>query len=246
MAETGKKRGYRRGYPLALLIGLEADHATLWQAFSIVVKRHSRIELKGNRNDDRLLYNFHESIIDALRPMLREGVRSIVAVAPPRTSYDGDFVNHVRKHHAYLIRPDAPNAVTLVELAGSADDIKAVHELVKTGEFKKALAEGPSEEADRVVNELERHLNFAGERSAVLFSLEEIEDTIYKGSVQEDIGRKYLLVTDTYLNRSQNKSRVNTLLQVSRNARVETKVVNAKSPAGKRISQLGGIVFFRP
>lgn len=242
MAKTGKKRGYRRGYPIALLVGLEADHAALWEVFSNVVKPRSRLELNGNRTEAKSLYNFHESIVDTFRPLLKEGVRSIIVVAPTRTSYGTDLLNHVRKHHAYLIRSDVLSSVAFVELVGSADNIKGVHELVKTTEFKKAIAEAPSEGAASIVNEFEKSLNVACDHSAILFSLDEIEDAVRRG-LTGDYDRKYLLVTDSYLKRSRDKSRLNTLLQISRNKHVETRIVNSDSQAGKRISQLGGLVF---
>ena len=47
------------------------DHAALWQIFSQVAKPQQTIPLNGERKDQKALYNFHETIINALRPVLQ-------------------------------------------------------------------------------------------------------------------------------------------------------------------------------
>ena len=239
-----RKQGYKRGYSVALLVGFEDDHAVLWQVFSHVVKLHLTLELGGKRTDERALYNFHESVVDALRPVLTEGVRSIVVTAPMKTTYAADFLNHVRKHHTYLIQSKTPNRATFAELVGSADQYHKVTELVKTKEFRRLIAETTSEEADHIVNALEKHLYSIDSNSVVLFSLKEIEDIVYDRERNNDFRTEYLILTDNYLADSEDKNRIHRLLQISKNKKVKTRIVNAETPAGKRISQFGGIVFF--
>jgi stalled ribosome rescue protein Dom34 len=237
-----RKQGYKRGYPVALLVGFEDDHAVLWQVFSHVVKLHSTFELDGKRKDERVLYNFHESVVDALRPLLKEGVRSIVVTAPMKTTYATDFLDHVRKHHTYLIQSKRPDGATFAELVGSADQPHQVAEMVKTKEFRKLITETTSQEADHIVNALEKHLS--NSNSVVLFSLKEIEDMVYDRKRHNDFRTEYLMLTDKYLADNENKNRLHRLLQISKNKQVKTRIVNAETPAGKRISQFGGIVFF--
>jgi len=55
MTKMKKKKGYKRGYPVALLVGFEDDHAVLWQVFSQVVKLHLTLKLDGKRTDERTL-----------------------------------------------------------------------------------------------------------------------------------------------------------------------------------------------
>jgi len=237
-----QKRGYKRGYHVALLIGFENDHATLWQVFSHVVKPHSTLKLDGKRKDRKALYNFHESIVDALRPLLKEGVRSIVVTAPMKTTYATDFLEHVRKHHTYLTQSGKPDRATFAELIGSADQPYQVAEMVKTKEFRKLITETTSQEADNVVNALEKHLSSSD--AVVLYALKEIEDVVYDRKRLNDFSTEYLMLTDKYLADSKDKNRIHRLLQISKNRKVETRIVNAETPAGKRISQFGGIVFF--
>lgn len=243
MTKVKRKQGYKRGHSVALLVGFENDHAVLWQVFTHVVKLHLTLEVGGKRTDQRVLYNFHESVVDALRPVLKEGVRSIVVTAPKKTTYAADFLNHVQKHHAYLIQSKQSNRATFAELIGSADQPHRVAELVKTKEFRKLIAETTSEEADHIVNALEKCLYSTDSKSVVLFSLKEIEDMVYDRERHNDL-TEYLMLTDKYLAGSEDKNRIHRLLQISKNRKVKTRIVNAETPAGKRISQFGGIFFF--
>jgi stalled ribosome rescue protein Dom34 len=239
-----RKRRYRRGYPVAVLVGFEDDHAVLWRIFSYVAKRSVRLELDGKRTDDKVLYNFHESVIDALKPVLKEGVRTVVVAAPVRTAYATEFLDHINKHHKYLIQSKSPNRANFAELVGSTDNRIKVAELVKTKQFTKILAETTSEEADRIVNILEKHLYRSEDSTIVLYSLKEIEDIIYDQNKKDKFVNAYLLLTDQYLAGSRSKNRIHRLLQISQNKKVKTRIVNSETTAGNRISQFGGIVFF--
>ncbi len=244
VTKTNRKRRYRRGYPVAILIGFESDHAAIWHIFSRVAKPTSKLELAGRRTDEKILYNFHESVIDALKPTLREGVKTIVVAAPARTAYTTDFMEHVLKHHRYLIQSKNPNRANFAEIAGSADSPTQVAELVKTPQFTKIVAKTTSKEAEHIVGALEKQLYGTGDGAVILYSLNEIEDIIYDRSRKDDFENAYLLLTDQYLAASISKSRIHRLLQISQNMKVKTKVMNAETAAGTRISQFGGIIFF--
>lgn len=235
---------HRRGYPVALLVGFDSDQAVLWEVFSHVVKPLVTLHLAGNRADGKAAYNFHESVLDALRPVLKEGVRSVVLVAPARSVYASDFLNHARKHHGYLFQSNAPNRVAFAELVGSAGQSHEVAELVKTKGFLRLIEETTSYEADFIVDALEERLSGLGGGSGVLFSLEEIEDAVYGREGKSDSVPEFLVLTDKYLAESQSKMRVQRLLQIAQNKKVKTRIVNADTAAGKRISQFGGIVYF--
>jgi len=239
-----QKQRYKRGYPVALLIGLENDNAVLWHVFSHIIKPHLTLELEEKRTDERALYNFHESIVEALKPTLKEGVKSIVIVAPTKTTYAEDFLDHVRKHHNYLVQSNNPNRATFAKLVGSADQPSKVAQLVKTKEFHELITETTSREADHIVNILEKHLNSIGSNSIALFSLKEIEEMVYNQETNDDPRIKYLLLTDKYLAEADDKNRIHKLLQISKNKKMKTRIVKTETAVGKRISQFGGIVFF--
>jgi stalled ribosome rescue protein Dom34 len=225
-------------------MGFEDDHAVFWRIFSRVVKLSLRLELEGKRADEKVLYNFHESVVDALKPALKEGVRTIVVTAPARTSYAKDFLEHVRKHHRYLIQSKSPNRANFAELVGSADDQIKVAELAKTKEFTDLIAETTSEEADQVIGSLEKNLYGNDNNSVVLYSLKEIEEVVYSQEKRSESWTEYLLLTDKYLAGSRQKNRIHRLLQIAKNKNMKTRIISAETAAGTRISQFGGIVFF--
>jgi stalled ribosome rescue protein Dom34 len=244
VTKTNRKRRYKRGYPVAVLVGFESDHAAIWRIFSRVAKPTSKLELAGRRTDEKTLYNFHESVIDTLKPILREGVKTVVIAAPARTAYTTNFMEHIQKHHRYLIQSKNPNRANFAEIVGSADSPTQVAELVKTPQFTKIVAETTSEEADHIVGALEKQLYDTRDRAIALYSLKEIEDIIYDKNRKADFENSYLLLTNQYLAASRSKSRIHRLMQISQNKKVKTKIVNAETAAGARISQFGGIIFF--
>ena len=165
-------KSYKRGYPVAILIGIEEDHAALWQVFSQVAKHQQTIPLNGDRKDPKATYNFHESIINALRPTLKEGVKSIIIASPPKTSYAQEFQNHVTAHHAWLMQ--GANKATFSQITGSASTPSQVAALTKTPTFKQLIQETAAEETENLLEILEKRLNTAD--NLVLFSLEEAEN----------------------------------------------------------------------
>jgi stalled ribosome rescue protein Dom34 len=76
----------------------------------------------------------------------------------------------------------------------------------------------------------------------VLFSLEEAENLILCKQAPGKPKPEYLLLTDNYLSSSRQKNRVHRLLQIATNKNVKTRIINAESTAGIRLTQLGGLV----
>jgi stalled ribosome rescue protein Dom34 len=239
-----QKRSHKRGYPVALLIGFEADRAVLWQVFSNLARLYLKIELTGRRTDEKALYNFHESVIDALKPTIREGIRSIVVTSPIKTTYATDFLNHTRKHHTYLTQSKSANRTNFSQLTGSTDQAHKVAELVKTKQFHRLITETISGEADQIISTLEKNLFGVDGDSIVLYSLKEIEDTVYNREKHNNLRTGYLILTDKYLADCKDKNRIQRLLQISKNSKIRTRIMNAETPAGKRITQFGGLIFF--
>jgi stalled ribosome rescue protein Dom34 len=233
-----KPKAYKRGYPVAILIGIENDHAALWQVFSQVAKHQQTIPLNGVRKDSKAVYNFHESIINALRPTLKEGVRSIIIAASAKTNYAQEFLSHLKAHHTWLLQ--GPNKATFSPITGSASTPPQVAALTKTGLFKQLISETTAEETENLLEILEKRLNETG--NLVLFSLEEAENLILGKQAAGKPKPEYLLLTDNYLSSSRQKNRVHRLLQIATNRKVKTRIINAESTAGIRLTQLGGLV----
>jgi stalled ribosome rescue protein Dom34 len=230
-----RRRGYRRGYPVAVLIGFDSDRAVLWRVFSQVVKSHSIIN--APRGGKKELYNFHEAVVDALRPILKEGVGSVVLAAPTRTSHVKEFLDHVAKHQPWMTR--GSGAATFTGIVGSATTQEEVSSLVRTGEVQRAIGTSAAGEADRIKNLLENRLA-QDAASPILYSLYEIEGLIFDQRVTGRPEPEHLILTDRFL--AAHRRRAQRLMDASRGRGVRARVVGVKTAAGQRVEQLGGMV----
>ncbi len=232
-----KPKSYRRGYPIAILIGTEADHASIWQIYSQVAKPQQTIPLTGGRREQKTVYNFHEVTINALRPILKEGVRSIIIASPPRTSYAEDLKKHIVYHPNWLL--SGSNRATISLIVGSASSPPQVATLTQKAEFKELIQENAEQETENLLEILEKRLSTT---ELVHFSLQEAENLILTAQSPGKPQPEYLLLTNTYLASSRQKNRVHRLMQIAQNKQVKTRVIDAESNAGSRLTQLGGIV----
>jgi len=233
-----KSKNYKRGYPVAVLVGIEHDHAALWHIFSQVAKQQQSIPLNSDRKDQKAVYNFHETIINALRPVLKEGVRSIIVASPPRTSYAVEFLFHVKSHHAWLLQ--GANKASISQITGSASSSSQVAALTKTLTFKELIQENAAEETENLLEILEKRLSKTD--NLVLFSLQEAESLILNQQLPGKRQPEYLMLTNVFLAITRQKNRVNRLMMIAAKNGVKTRVIDAESNAGKRLTQLGGIV----
>jgi stalled ribosome rescue protein Dom34 len=231
-------KSYRRGYPVALLIGIEQDHAAIWQIFSQIAKQQQIIQLTGGRSDTKATYNFYESIVNALRPTLKEGVRSVIVASATKTSYAQEFQNHLKAHHSWLYQ--GANKAVFSTMTGSASTSQQVAALTKTVTFKQLICETTLQETENLLEILEKRLNASD--NLVFFSLQEAENFILYHQAEGKPKPEYLMLTDEYLSSSKQKRRVERLMQVAANKGVKTRVISGESTAGKRVTQLGGIV----
>jgi stalled ribosome rescue protein Dom34 len=211
-----------------MLIGLEGNQAVTWNIYSESVKPGERIQGDGE-------YNFFESIVDILRPGVKQGIKSVLIAAPDEEEYR-NFMNHIRKHQSWLMSGWSLNTVTFEHIAEPAMTINQVRELVKARGFKEKLAETYRGDLLQVMSVLEKRLNDPEGIETILFTLKEIEDAVYG----DEMSPEYILVTE--LVRSQNRRRTQRLLQVAANKNVKTRIIEPDTPAGARITQFGGIV----
>jgi stalled ribosome rescue protein Dom34 len=222
------------------LIGIAETEAALWKIYSQVAKPEKTIRMRGTRKDTKAVYNFHEGIVNAIRPTLNEGVKSLIITSPPRTSLGDDFLTHVRSHHVWLVQ--GPSKATFTNITGTAANMHDVTLLTRTPEFKRLVGETTTTETETLLELLEKRLNTDSILPLVLYSQQEAEDAILGTWVPGKPKPEILLLTDTYLSGSRQKNRLQRLMQVASNRNVKTRVVNHDSAAGKRLMQLGGVV----
>jgi stalled ribosome rescue protein Dom34 len=212
----------------------------LWKVFSNVVKPEKTIRTNGATNDSKALYSFHELIIDALRPTIKEGIRSFLLVSPPRSDYSEALLKHIRGHHSWLVQ--GPSKAAFSEMIGTATTLSEVTVLTRNPAFSKIIEETTIEETESLIELLEKRLNSTSKEPLVLYSIEEIENQILGSSKPGNPKPEFLLITDTHLSNSRQKNRLHKLLQIATNRKVKTRIVNSETPAGKRLTQFGGMV----
>ncbi len=233
-------KSYRRGYAVALLIGIAETEATLWKIYSQVAKPEKTIHMNGARKDAKSVYTFYEAIVNAIRPTLNEGVKSLIIASPPRTSFGENFLTHISGHHVWLVQ--GPNKAIFTRITGTATNTHDVSVLTRMPEFKQLVGETTTTETENLIELLEKRLNADSEQPLVLYSQQAAEDAILGTWVSGKPKPELLLLTDTYLSGSRQKNRLQRLMQIASNRNVKTRVVNHDSIAGKRLTQLGGLV----
>ena len=96
-------------------------------------------------------------LVNALRPTLKEGVRSIIVASPPKTSYAQEFPNHIKAHHTWLLQ--GANKAAFSTITGSASTPPQVAALTKTTAFKELISETTAQETENLLEILEKRLN---------------------------------------------------------------------------------------
>jgi len=221
------RRRRRRGYPLAVLIGLDGDKATTWHVFSESVRPGDRLQ-----GDDK--FRFYESIIDLLRPSLKQGTKSVLVATDDEREYRR-FLGHIEKHQSWLLKGWGLNTATFEHVSEPAMNIEQVRHLVKAHGFTEKLSEVTRGDIGQVMGVLEKRLSDPQGIETVLFSMNEVEDAVYGGEKSPE----YILVTELF--RSRRRRRTDRLLQVAANKKVRTRIIETDTPAGTRLSQFGGL-----
>lgn len=199
----------------------------IWNIYSESVKF-------GQRIGEDSSYGLYESIVDALRPEIKQGVKVILVASIDEKDY-ASFMKHVERHQSWLLRGWELNKATFEHLPMAAMDGRQVREIVKTNGFKERLSDSSSIDLGKVMEVLEKRLNDPDGIETLLFSLEEIESHVYGGGEIE-----CMLVTDQFHER--HRRRTQRLLQVVANRKAQTRIVPADAATGARLTQLGGLV----
>ena len=241
------KRKPKRGYPLALLVGFESMRMIYWNIFSerAELRMIQKLPRKNENMNKKQSYQFHEILVDELRPILKTGMKSILLITPPKKKYATAFL----AHHQWMLREKHSNSPSFKMLTGTITDLEQTTTFIQSIEFQEALGQVTEDEADRIMNVLEKRLNDV-EKGFILYTLKEIEDLIYAGGKRKKkfkslpLTPEYIVLTNLYLEEHPIKNRLQRLLQIAKNRKIKTKIIDGETSAGIRITQLGGIVCF--
>jgi stalled ribosome rescue protein Dom34 len=240
-----KKKRVKRGHSVGILIGFDEETAVFWKIFSEIVRKNIVIKRgrKRKNQDIKQLYHFNEEIVNGLRSFIKEGEKSVLLVSPSKKEYSKEFLSHVNKHHSWLLKK-GPNVIALSELVGSAKTIEEVANLVSQEEFKESVDDTSNREVMMILDELDKSINIPGKDTKILYTIKEIEKEIIKKWKPNEVKPNYVILTDEYLDDPRKKNRLHRILQIAKNNDIKTKIVNAESEAGSKVTSFGGLICF--
>ena len=246
MAKRRKKR-QKRGHPVAILIGLHDNDAVFWRIFSETIRLHLKIHRgRKRRNQSKMqLYHFHEEIINTLRPLIKEGIRSVILLSPPKEEYSDEFLNHVNKHHSWLLRKGDNQVIFSKIIGNQAKNHKDVYFLKSQEHFQEIVERTSNQEGLLILAELAKSVNKNEKFSKILYTWREIYHELKLIKQNSKLPKpKYIVLTDEYLKNPKNQSKTHQILQIAKNLEIKTKIVCKESEAGIIVEKFGGLVCY--
>jgi stalled ribosome rescue protein Dom34 len=219
----------RRGYPVAMLIGLNDKKTNIWRIYSEKAVLEKIILI--SRDKEKSLYDHYEEIVNFIRPIIKSGITSIILSSSSRSKNIEAFLNHIKKRHKWLL--DGKNSITIGEVIGEADTPKSTFDLVKGNIFKNVLSEITAQDSEKLLPELEKCLEY----NEILYTIDEIHKQLSKEE-KPDI----ILLTDIFYETHKRNRRLQSFIQIAQNNLVKTRIINKDSKIGGRIQQFGGLV----
>jgi stalled ribosome rescue protein Dom34 len=235
-----RKKRVKRGYPVALLLGISKEKITIWKIFSKIAKFEKDISFAEIKKDQKSNYNVYEVLINALRPTIKEGIKSIIIATPPRSNYGPEFISHIKHHHSWLIQ--GHNKISISQITGLTSTKEEVKILLRNKALQKLISETTNKETEDLMSILNKNISSNNSTKEILYSFEEIRKNILINKKQTKPKSGYLLLTDKYLENFKNKNQIHRVLQIAKNKKIKTRIIPAESPAGLRVTQLGGLV----
>ncbi len=246
MSKKRKKR-VRRGHPVAILIGLHDNDAVFWRIFSESIRPHFKINRgrKRRNQNKKHLFHFHEEIINVLRPIIKEGIRSVILLSPPKEEYSDEFLSHVNKHHSWLLKKGNQGVVFSKIVGNQAKTQKDVYYLKTQDYFKDIVGETSNQEALLILEELTEIINKNEKFSKILYSWREIDYELRLIKQNSNLPKpNYIILTEEYLKNPKNRNKTHRILQIAQNLKIKTKIVNEESEAGISVKKFGGLVCY--
>ncbi|MHA2180299.1 MAG: hypothetical protein ACXAAH_02615, partial [Promethearchaeota archaeon] len=242
-----RKRRIKRGHPVAILIGLHDNDAVIWRIFSESIRLHFKINRgrKRRNQDKKQLYHFHEEIINILRPIVKEGIRSVILLSPPKQEYSDEFLNHANKHHSWLFKKGDKQVVFSKITGNQAKTQKDVHYLKTQEYFKDLINDTSNQEGLLILDELNEIINKNEKFSKILYTVKEIDHELKLIKRYPKLAKpNYIILTDEYLKNPKNRNKTHRIIQVAKNLEIKTKIVNLESEAGAIVGKFGGLVCY--
>ena len=246
MTKKRRKRA-KRGHPIAILIGLHDNDAVLWRVFSETIRLHFIIKRgrKRRNQNEKHLYHFHEEIVNTLRPIIKEGIRSVILLSPPKEDFSNEFLNHVNKHHLWLLKKGDNQVVFSKIIGNQAKTQKDVYYLKTLESFKEIVDDTSNQEGLLILEELTEIINKNEKFSKILYTWREIDYELRLIKRNSNLTKpNYIILTEEYLNNPKNRNKTHRILQIAKNLEIKTKIVSQESDAGAIVEKFGGLVCY--
>jgi stalled ribosome rescue protein Dom34 len=225
----------------------------LWNVYSESIALATTIPKPpgGTKATSNPEFNYFETIVAALKPIFSSGVKSLIVASPRKISTANDFMAHLQKHHAYFFKEGSSWGVHVSGMEGNASDQQNAIALAKSIAFKNTSAATIALETARIIELLDACIDGDGGDTEVFFTLDETDALFQyiraKATVDgEELPPlpEYVLMTDTFYAANRSDPRLQRIMTIAKMVKVKTRVIQAVTDSGARITQLGGLVCF--
>ena len=217
------KRG-RRGYPTAMLIGLDLQAAYFWTIYSESAKFYKIFQ--RNHDDEKSTYHFYEEIVEIIRALLREGFTGIIVTSEDRIHYTKNFLDHISRRHRWLAK-----RVTIKVLTGKATTASEVTQLIRANQLQETVANATDETGVILLEQLEKAID----KGNILYTINELSYAINSNKKPLTI-----MMTEEFNQLNRTGRRFQSAIQVSKNIGATVVILKTTNPVSPRLKQLGG------
>jgi len=219
------KRG-RRGYPTAILIGLDNQTANIWLIFSESIKQGKTITKNGD--DEKSVYKHNEEVVEAIRALLPEGFNQLIIASTEKYTRKAGFRDYLNRSHGWLTK-----RLTIKELDMKAVTRTDVLQLIKHNRIQETVSEAAVETNDMIMERLEKALN----GGHTIYTLRELA-----GVLASEKAPELILITEGFDAANRSSRLYQSTIQKARNMRATVSIIKPETPACARLEQLGGFV----
>jgi stalled ribosome rescue protein Dom34 len=219
------RRG-RRGYPTAILIGLNNQTANIWLIYSESLKQHKTITKNGD--DEKSTYKHNEEIVEVLRTLLPEGFNQLIIASAEKYKRKSGLMEYLNRSHGWLTK-----RLIIKELDEKAMTRMDVVQLIKQNKLQESVNEASGETSNMIMMMLEKALN----DGYIIYTLRELAGILASEKTPE-----LVLITESFDVANRSSRLYQSTIQKARNLRATVSIMKLDTPAGARLNQLGGFV----
>lgn len=216
----------RRGYPTAILIGLDNKTANIWLVYSESLKQGKTITKSGD--DEKSVYKHNEEIVEAIRSLLIEGFNQLIIASTEKYTRKSGFMEYINRSHGWLTK-----RLAIKELDKKAVTRGDVLQLIKMSLIQESVSEAAGETNELIMERLEKALN----GGHTIYTLRELA-----GILASEKAPDLVLITESFDAANRSSRLYQSTIQKARNLRATVSIVKLDTPAGARLEQLGGFV----